>query len=49
MIRCQTGILSSRWDLLLEGKGGETPDIVRTGLDQAGRFKPSLSDIKKHH
>ena len=38
----------SRWKLLQEGKDGETPDIMKIGLDQAGRLKPSLSDIVAH-
>jgi len=37
------------WKLLQEGKGGGTPDTMNTGLAQAGRLKPSLSDIVAHY
>ena len=39
----------SIWKLPQKGNGGEIPDIVKTGLDQAGRFKPSLSDVVAHY
>ena len=37
------------WKLLQEGNGGETPDTMKIGLDQAGRFKPSSSDRIVHY
>ncbi len=38
-----------RWELHQKGKSGETPDFMRTSLDQAGRFTPSLSDRVAHY
>ena len=37
------------WKLQQVGKDGGIPDVMQTGLDQAGRFKPSLSDIVAHY
>ncbi len=35
--------------MLQEGYDGKTPNIIKTSLNQAGRLKPSLSDIVTHY